>query len=113
MSTLQLGDILFRVNGEYRDDGSETYIGMELSWEQWRVVKTTPCGAWLQCVEWPYKKKRFALNSGSRLAARTKTEALMSLIARKRRHISIVEHQAEVARETLALAKEALDKEQQ
>lgn len=106
--TPQVGDIWHRVDGSYVDDGSETYQGMELEWKQWRVTRVTPAGAWLQSVEWPYKKQRFALSSGARWVSRTKAEALSGLIARKRRHIAIVEHQAETARETLLLAQAAL-----
>ena len=108
--TPQVGDIWHRVDGSHVDDGSETYQGMELEWQRWRVTKLTPAGAWLQCVEWPYKKQRFALSSGARWASRTKAEALIGLIARKRRHIAIVEHQAEAARETLLLAQGELAK---
>lgn len=104
----KIGDIWHRADGSYIDDGSETYQGMELEWQQWRVTKVTPAGAWLQCVEWPHKKQRFALAAGARWVSRTKEQALAGLIARKRRHIAIVEHQAEAARETMALAKAAL-----
>jgi len=104
----QVGDIWHRVDGAWIDDGSETYCGMELEWQQWRVTKVTPAGAWFQSVEWPYKKQRFALSIGARWVNRTKAEALERLIARKRRHIAIVEHEAITARETLALAKDAL-----
>jgi len=104
----EIGDIWHRVEGAHIDDGSEQYVGMELCWLQWRAVKITPSGAWFQCVEQPWRKKRFALNDGSRWVSRTKTDALTGLIARKKRHITIVEHQAETAREVLALARAAL-----
>lgn len=104
----KIGDIWYRVEGQYIDDGSETYQGMELVWQRWEIVKVTPCGAWMKSVEWPYKKQRFALTSGARWVRRTKADALSGLIARKRRHIRIVEHQAEVAKETLKLAEAAL-----
>lgn len=106
----ELGQVFHRVDGTYIDDGSEMYMGMELTWEQWRVVKTTPRGAWLQCVEYPHKRIRFALATGARWVSQTKTQALEGLIARKMRQISIVEHQAETARETLSLAREELAK---
>lgn len=105
----QIGDIWFRVDGAYKDDGSETFVGMELSWQQWRVVKLTKRGAWLQCVEYPFKKQRFALSSGARWVGKTKADALVGLIARKRRHIEIVEHQAIAARETMGLATAAFE----
>ena len=104
----KVGDIWHRVDGTHIDDGSETYQGMELSWTRWKVVKVTPSGAWMKCIEWPYKKQRFALSVGARWVSRTKAGALQGLIARKRRHIAIVENQAVTARETLALAESAL-----
>lgn len=106
--TLKVGDIWHRVEGQYIDDGSETYQGMELEWQQWEVVKVTPCGAWMRCIEWPYKKQRFALASGARWVSATKAEALEGLIARKRRHIAIIDHQKTTATETMQLAKAAL-----
>lgn len=106
--TLKVGDIFHRVDGQYIDDGSEMYQGMELEWQQWQVEKVTPCGAWLRCIEWPYKKRRFAMIPGARWVSATKTEALEGLIARKRRHIAIIDHQKTAATETLQLAKAAL-----
>lgn len=109
----QLGDIWHRVEGSHIDDGSETYQGMELCWLQWRAVKLTPSGAWFQCIEHHWKKPRFALNDGARWVSRTKADALAGLIARKKRHIAIVEFQAETAREVLALAMAALAETQE
>jgi hypothetical protein len=99
-----IGDILHRVDGQCIDDGSETYQGMELFWTTWRVVRLTPCGAWLQCVERHWKKQRFALSSGARWVSRTQEEALQALIARKRRQLAIVSQQEVMAQETLELA---------
>lgn len=103
-----VGDIFHRVTGEWIDDGSETYQGMELQWEQWKVEKVTKCGAWLRSVEWPYKKRRFAPLPGARWVSATKADALIGLIARKRRHISIIDQQKVTAAETLQLAESAL-----
>lgn len=105
----KINDILHRVEGQYIDDGSETYQGMELAWQQWKVVKATPRGAWLQSVEWPYKKLRFALIPGARWVSSTKAEALAGLIARKRRQLEIIRQQNITATETLSLAQSALD----
>lgn len=110
MSQMKVGDILYRVDGVWIDDGSEVYIGMELGWTTWRVTKLTPRGAWLSCIEHHWKKQRFALASGARWVSATKTEALERLVARKRRHLEIVRHQEVMANETLKLAKEALGK---
>lgn len=106
----KIGDLWHRVDGTYIDTGSEQFEGMALDWQTWRVTKVTRCGVWLSCVEYPYKKKRFALISGARAVSRTKPGALLGLVARKRRHIAIVEHQLEAARQTLELAKAELEK---
>lgn len=99
-----VGDIFHRVDGEYIDDGSETYQGMELCWTTWKVVRLTPCGAWLQCVERHWKKQRFALASGARWVSKTPDEALQSLIARKRRQLNILAQQTTTAKDTLHAA---------
>ena len=104
----QIGDIWYRVDGQWIDNGYETYQGVELVWQEWRAVKLTRSGAWFQCVGESWRKQRFALASGARWLSRTKDGALKSLIARKRRHIDIVENQAVVARDTLELARAAL-----
>lgn len=106
--TLKVNDILHRVEGQYTDDGSETYQGMELAWEQWQVEKVTPRGAWLRSVEWPHKKLRFALIPGARWVSGTKEKALVGLIARKRRQLEIIRQQNTTATETLSLAQSAL-----
>lgn len=113
MKSLKVGDILYRVDGQYIDDGSETYQGMELEWQQWEAVKATPRGAWMKCIERPYKKQKFALSSGARWVSMTKAEALDGLIARKRRQIAIVDQQKITASETMRLAKDALRAEKQ
>lgn len=107
-----VGDIWHRVDGEWIDDGSETYQGMELAWTTWRVVRVTPRGAWLQCVQRHWKKQRFALASGARWVSRTKEEALDGLIKRKRRHLAILSTQEQEARDTLALAIQARQEQQ-
>lgn len=106
---MNIGDILFRVDGTWIDDGSEIYVGMELSWTTYRVTKVTPCGAWTQCVERNWDKPRFALASGARWVSTTKKEALERLIARKRRHLAIISQQEVEATETLKMAQEALE----
>jgi hypothetical protein len=106
----ELGDVWHRVDGEWIDDGSETYQGMELIWTTYSVVKVTPRGAWVKCIERSWKKQRFALMPGARWIGATKRDALKGLIARKKRHISILEQQDICAKETLILAKDELEK---
>jgi len=101
-----IGDVWHRVEGSYI--GEEVYRGMELSWTSWRCVSTTPKGAWFRCVEWNYQKPRFALTVGARALSRTKHEALQRLIARKIRHLSILENETVAAQDTLHVARAAL-----
>ena len=63
----------------------------------------------MQNINWPHKKPRFALTPGARWVSRDKNDALLGLIGRKRRQIAIVESQAEAARQTLELAKIAME----
>jgi hypothetical protein len=105
-----VGDVWHRVDGQWIDDGSETYVGMELAWTTWRVVKLTRCGAWFQCVEYHWRKQRFALLHGARWISPTREHALQRLVMRKRRHLSILENQSTEARETLALAEAEIAK---
>ncbi len=109
-TTPKIGDIWYRVDGDWIDDGSELYVGVELAWTTWRVVKLTRRGAWLQCVEWPYKKRRFALMPGVVWCGRDKVSALYSLVARKRRQLRILDVQITTARDTLELAEGAIAK---
>ncbi len=109
-ATPKIGDIWYRVDGDWIDDGSEHYVGVELAWTTWRVVKVTRCGAWMQCVEWPYKKLRFALMPGVVWCCQDKISALYSLAARKRRQLRILDGQITTARDTLELAEDAIAK---
>jgi hypothetical protein len=103
-----IGDVWHRVDGDWIDDGSESYQGMELAWTTWRCTKVTRCGAWFQCVEWRGRKPRFALTSGAKNLSRTQREALERLIARKVRQMKILEGQKTAAADTLTVARSAL-----
>lgn len=105
-SPTQVGDVWHRVEGSHI--GDEVYQGMRLEWTSWRCIKTTPQGAWFKCVEWNYKKPRFALTNGARTICRTKREALERLIARKVRHIGILNGEVIAAQDTLDAARTAL-----
>lgn len=100
---LKVGDIWYRVDGL-----REEFLETQLEWEEWRCVKVTRCGGWFESTRWTYKKKRFAHSHGARWLRRTPAEALQGLIARKRRHIAIIDWQREIAEETLKLATHAL-----
>ena len=119
-TAIQVGDTWHRVNGGFYDEGC---CDVELDWQEFKVVKTTRCGAWLQqefkvvkttrCGAWLQRqhfglalgKPRFILASGGRWACQTKDEALVSLIARKRRHLRILAARTEEAERVLELAK--------
>lgn len=102
----QVGDIWHRVDGSHI--GDEVYQGMDLDWTSWRCVRTTPQGAWFECVEWSHRPERFALTSGAKAICRTQTEALERLIARKKRHLLILNSETVAAQDTLEVAREAL-----
>jgi len=108
MKNIEVGDVWFRAVGEYVDDGSETYAGMELEYQEWEAVKITMTGAWFRQKGWNRGKQRFASRDYARWISRTKFEALQGLAARKRRHIAIVTHQLTAAKETLELANAAI-----
>jgi hypothetical protein len=101
-----VGDIWHKVEGSHV--GEEVYRGMELSWTTWRCVSVTPKGAWFRCVEWSYKKPRFALTDGARSLSRTKHEALQQLIRKKVLHLRILENEMVVAQDTLRIARATL-----
>lgn len=96
-----IGDSWYRAEHRYIEDGSETYVGVEVELLEWRVVKVTRQGVWLACPTQPWRKKRFALSLGARAFRRTREEALDGLLARKRRQIRILESQMQVARDTI------------
>lgn len=100
----KVGDVWFRVEGAYIDDGSDTFQGMELDWQEWKIVKLTPCGAWFRLESMPWKKQKFALSRGARWISPTKQEAIKMLISRKKKQLYILDHQIDCAKETLELA---------
>lgn len=100
-----VGDIWYRAEDECIDDGGEMYVGVEIIIVEFTVAKVTPSGVWLHCTTYPHRKNRFALSDGSRAVRRTKADAILSLIARKRRHIQIIEHQRRIALDAIEAAK--------
>lgn len=100
----------------YRYDGT-TYASLDefddvcegrtvITLDKIPVLKHTPKGVWL---EMSFDEKRFVLRDArKRYACPTKREALESLVARKRRQISILETQTRRAKLVLALAERQL-----
>jgi hypothetical protein len=101
----KVGDVWYRVTGS--PIGEYISEGVELSWEEWRVSRLTPCGCWLKCLTWPHQRDRFSLDLCGRFASPTKAGALAQLIARKNRHLAILRSQQAEAEITLDLAIEA------
>ncbi len=101
-----VGAIWYSVDGSPIDESADA--GVELEWTSFRVDKLTPRGAWLHCIEWSYRKPRFALRGGVRWCSPTKAEALHGLVQRKRRQIRILEAQLEFSKQTLEAATAAL-----
>jgi hypothetical protein len=63
------------------------------------VVRETPCGAWIQHS---YGKKRFInLRCVKQWASKTPEEAKKNFLARKKRQISILEHQLQDAKDSV------------
>lgn len=110
MSEAKLGDTWYRAEGAWIDDGSESYAGVEIDMQEWRIVRTTPCGAWFERVNYWHRKPKFGLTNGTaRWISQTKEEALKGLIARKNRQLQIISHKQMVASDTLKIAHAMLD----
>jgi hypothetical protein len=87
----------------YRVEGStEPYV------RELRVRKVTECGVWLDDYGWRMGEgDRFVLRDArKRYACPTKEEAWVSFIARKRRHLRILQAQAKAVEYALSRALE-------
>ncbi len=90
----------------YRYDGTVVnYDGPKLYLREYRSVKETPCGHWIEPEGAFYQTdgyKRWISNiSRKRFAYPTKEEALINLITRKERHIEILKAQLSTAKQVL------------
>lgn len=87
--------VLYRYQESYY---SENTVMLVLS--TFRVLRTTPCGAWVE----NYGRERFVLlTARKKFACATQEEALASFRARKRRQISILRARLAAARAALRL----------
>lgn len=73
---------------------------LTLECREFRVLKWTPCGAW---IEHGFDKKFVLLTARKQFACRTKEEAAMAFRARKKRQIHILKSQLAEAITALAI----------
>lgn len=102
MSTV--GDIWYRADERYIDDGSEMYVGVTIAVVEWHVVRVTPQGVWLNRNPSYGCRPRWA-SEASRSFAATRVRAVEKLIKRRQSQVRILGHQLQVARDTLDAAK--------
>ena len=97
----------------YRLDGTVSYYNeVYFQYDKYSVLKRTAKGVWLSTPYDKQKGKRFVLDSGrKRFAYPTKALALESYIARKTRHLSILQHQVNDVSRLLEEAKRVTDPE--
>lgn len=89
----------YTIDAETETYGS--YVKVDL--HAWKVYRTTPKGAWI----WYGGEKKFVLDGpGKRFAHETPELALQSLVARKKRAISIMQARIREAEEVIALARD-------
>jgi hypothetical protein len=72
---------------------------------EYRIIRETPKGVWIEFYDNPKKEKFVLLTARKQFACRTKQEALKSFIARKNKQIRILTAQLENAKEALRIAK--------
>lgn len=84
--------------------------GAELTWSDYKVIRVTPKGVWLNpCDIYSTRKPRFALSGCCRWASPTKAGAAARFVSRKRRQIAICRAQIEIAEAGINLAKQWID----
>jgi hypothetical protein len=102
-------------DGEYSGTSTLTNVTVEL--REFKVLKTTPKGAWIHLYSWfPFPetepdqvpkncRKWVMLNSRRKWACKTKEEALKQFLIRKRYHLSHLEREREVVAKAIEAAK--------
>ena len=94
----EIGKILYRYN---------TVSGSVPQISEWRVVKKTKLGYWLEHTEWTAFRKWTAKKSKNHYAWPTMEEAALSYVRRKERYLELSEIQYSKSRKELRLAKES------
>ena len=88
----------------------EYHIDVRVLLYEFNVRKETPKGYWIR-IPYSFKDKWTSNYTRKRFAYPTKEEALVSFIARKRRHTAILRYQLEEADLAHNIAIEMLEKE--
>lgn len=95
-------------------DGIESYysVGPKLKLHKYRIIKRTPCGAWISLGYPPFSvidnmhRKFVNLKANKQFACETEERALESFYARKRRQIKILRAQLRRAERAVELKPE-------
>lgn len=86
----------------YRYEYAPVWHNTEMFLEEWRVIRTTPAGVWVE----RYGQEKFVLlKAHKKWAHPTKATALEGFIKRRERQIDILQAQLTRAEEALAAAK--------
>lgn len=92
---------------EYDDWVSCGYDNVSIKLEEWKVIKETPKGYWINRMSgiWWGGKRWVSKTSRKRFAYPTKEEALESFLIRKKAHIKHLKRNLTNAEKALELAK--------
>lgn len=89
----------------YRFIDTATENGVNVYRQEYRVVRETPCGVWID--DYSFAKGRFVLlGTRKQFAHETPDEAAQSFLARKKRQVGILTHQLYRAKDALRMAEE-------
>ena len=100
---VEMAEVYFRAVCTTDEEYPTGEDDFQIEFHEFRVIRRTKKGAWI--TRGLYDKERFVLDDATkRFAYPTKDQALESLIARKKRHIKILESDLAMARIALALA---------
>mgnify|MGYP006919646818 CR=1 FL=1 len=104
MLSVTVDQLLYRAYARTTPSNVSGYIAYDV----YRVMKLTPCGAWIQEESLsPWTKLRWV--GSYNFAQVSKEAARKSLVARKRRHVMFSAKRAENAKVELAVALQGLD----
>ena len=105
---MEVMDYLYRFEAVHyspgTDEGGDAIPGIgtvRLYLRTYKVLKETPCGAW---IEVNYERKFVNLKANKKFACASEKDAKISFIARKRRQVRILKRQLEYAQTELRMA---------
>ena len=94
-----------RISGSVDEDGYLWGRHLTLYLSKFKILKRTPCGAW---IDFGYHEKKFVnLKATKQYACETPEKALKSFIFRKKRQIKILSTQLNDASTALRIAEQA------